>query len=114
MKAYPFFDGEIHSFVNDMIDQQRYANRLITLYDWVMRASAKGVLLLPEGSVEPENLREVADQWSRFNGVIVYKPKAGVPDPRQVSGNAANIGITELLDIQLKMLEDVSGVNGAL
>ncbi len=45
-----------------MIDQQRYANRLITLYDWVMRASAKGVLLLPEGSVEPENLREVADQ----------------------------------------------------
>ena len=29
-----------------------------------------------------------------------------------MSGNAANIGITELLDIQLKMLEDVSGVNG--
>lgn len=113
-KAYPFLDGEVHSFVNDMIDQQRYANRLITLYDWVMRASAKGVLLLPEGAVDPEDIQDVADQWSRFNGVIVYRPKAGQPDPRQVSGNAANIGITELLDIQLKMLEDVSGVNGAL
>ena len=42
------------------------------------------------------------------------RPKAGQPDPRQVSGNATNIGISELLDIQLKMLEDISGVNGAL
>lgn len=113
-KCYPFLDGEIHSFVADMIDQQRYANRLITLYDWVMRASAKGVLLLPEGAVDPDCLEEVADQWSRFNGVIVYKPRAGSPDPRQVTGNTSNLGICELLDIQLKMLEDVSGVTGAL
>ncbi|MDE7393960.1 MAG: hypothetical protein K2M80_05760, partial [Muribaculaceae bacterium] len=32
-KAYPFIDGEIHSFVADVIDQQRYTNRLITMYD---------------------------------------------------------------------------------
>lgn len=44
-KAYPFIDGEIHSFVSDVIDQQRYSNRLITLYDWIMRASAKGYYL---------------------------------------------------------------------
>ncbi len=113
-KAYPFIDGEIHSFVNDIIDQQRYANRLITLYDWVMRASAKGVLLIPEGSVDADSLQDVADQWGKFNGVIVYRPKPGMPDPKQVSANTANIGIGELLSIQLKMLEDVSGVNGAL
>ena len=47
-KAYPFIDGEIHSFVSNVIDQQRYTNRLITMYDWIMRASAKGVLLFPE------------------------------------------------------------------
>ena len=113
-KGYPFLDGEIHSLVADMIDQQRYTNRLITLYDWVIRASAKGVLLLPEGAVEPEDLQNVADQWGRFNGVIVYKATNGNPPPQQVSGNATNIGIGELLDIQLKMFEDVSGVNGAL
>lgn len=113
-KAYPFLDGEIHSFVHDIIDQQRYANRLITLYDWVMRASAKGVLLIPEGAVASDSLQDVADQWGRFNGVIVYKPKTGVPEPKQVSANTANIGIGELLNIQLKMMEDVSGVNGAL
>ena len=47
-KIYPFIDGEPHSFVSDVIDQQRYVNRLITLYDSIMRASAKGVLLFPE------------------------------------------------------------------
>ena len=30
-KAYPYIDGEIHSFVNDVIDQQRYTNRLENL-----------------------------------------------------------------------------------
>ena len=114
MKCYPFLDGEIHSFVGDMIDQQRYTNRLITLYDWVIRASAKGVLLIPEGAVEPGNLANIADQWSRFNGVIMYKAKPENPEPKQVSGNMSNLGISELLEIQLKMIEDVSGVNGIL
>ena len=114
MKCYPMIDGEIHSFVGDMIDQQRYTNRLITLYDWVIRASAKGVLLLPEGSVSPANIRTVADQWSRFNGVIVYKSDPNRPEPKQISGKMSDLGISELLEIQLKMLEDVSGVNGIL
>lgn len=113
-KAYPFLDGEVHSFVHDIIDQQRYANRLITLYDWVMRASAKGVLLLPEGCVDAKDIQDVSDQWGRFNGVIVYKPKAGGPEPHQVNAGNAGMAIGELLNIQLKMLEDVSGVNGAL
>lgn len=113
-KGYPFLDGEIHSFVSDTIDQQRYTNRLISMYDWVMRASAKGVLLLPEGCVDPGDMQGVADEWSKFNGVIVYRHKPGDAEPRQVTGSAGNLGIGELLNIQLKMLEDVSGVNGAL
>lgn len=114
MKCYPFLDGEIQSFVGDMIDQQRYTNRLITLYDWVIRASAKGVLLLPEGCVDACDRQAVADQWGRFNGVIVYKPDLSGHEPKQVSGNMSNLGISELLEIQLKMMEDVSGVNGIL
>ena len=114
-KAYPFIDGEIHSFVSDVIDQQRYTNRLITLYDWVMRSSAKGVLLIPEDSV-PDNmtLEEFGEEWSRFNGVIAFTPNKQGVLPQQISSNATNIGIGELLNIQLKLFEDVSGVHGAL
>lgn len=114
-KAYPYIDGEIHSFVADIIDQQRYVNRLITLYDWIMRASAKGVLLFPDGALpEGVDLDEICDEWSRFNGVILYRPKPGMPMPQQVSSNSTNVGITELLNIQLTMMEDISGVNGAI
>lgn len=111
---YPFIDGEIHSFVADVIDQQRYTNRLYTMYDWIMRASSKGVLLVPEESIGSMDIEEIADEWSRFNGIIAIKTKNGVPMPQQVANNATNIGITELLQLQLKMFEDISGVNGAL
>ncbi len=114
-KAYPFIDGEIHSFVADVIDQQRYTNRLIMMYDWIMKSSAKGVLMFPEGS-EPDgmSMEDIADEWSRANGVVFFKPKAGVPMPQQLAQNCTNIGIVELLNLQLKFFEEISGVNGAL
>lgn len=114
-KAYPFIDGEIHSFVSDVIDQQRYTNRLITLYDWIMRASAKGVLLMPDDCL-PDGvpMEDIAEEWAQFNGVIVYKPSSSGKIPQQVANNSTNIGITELLNLQLKFFEDISGVNGAL
>ncbi len=114
-KAYPFIDGEVHSYISDIIDQQRYVNRLITLYDFIMKSSAKGVLLFPDESLpEGMDLQDVADEWSRFNGVIPYRAKQGIPMPTQVSGNSANIGITELLRIEMQMLEDISGVSPTL
>lgn len=114
-KAYPFIDGEIHSFVADVIDQQRYTNRLITLYDWIMRASAKGVLLMPEDCLpDGVSMEDIAESWTEFNGVIVYKPSKSGKVPEQVANNSTNIGIAELLNIQLKFFEDISGVTGAL
>ena len=113
-KAYPFIDGEIHSFVSDVIDQQRYANRLVTLYDWIMRASAKGVLLVPDECLGDQSPEDFADAWTRFNGVVLYHAKPGVPAPTQVANNSTNIGISELLNLQLKFFEDISGVHGAL
>lgn len=114
-KAYPFIDGEIHSFVADVIDQQRYTNRLITLYDWIMRASAKGVLMMPEDCLpDGVSIDDIAESWTEFNGVIVYKPSKNGKVPEQVANNSTNIGIAELLNMQLKFFEDISGVTGAL
>jgi hypothetical protein len=114
-KAYPFIDGEIHSFVADVIDQQRYTNRLITLYDWIMRASAKGVLMMPEDCLpDGVSIDDIAESWTEFNGVIVYKPNKSGKVPEQVANNSTNIGIAELLNMQLKFFEDISGVTGAL
>ena len=71
--------------------------------------------MFPEGS-EPDgmSMEDIADEWSRANGVIFFKPKPGVPIPQQLAQNCTNIGIVELLNLQLKFFEEISGVNGAL
>ena len=115
IKPYPFIDGEIHSLTANILDQQRYINRLIILYDWVISSSAKGVLMFPEEALPSGmSLEDIADEWSRFNGVITIKAKPGVPLPQQISNNSTNIGINELLGMQMRLFDDISGVHGAL
>jgi len=113
-KAYPFLDGEIHSFVSDVLDQQRYTNRLIVMQDFIIRASAKGALLVPEDCLKGQSPEDFADSWAKFNGVIVYTPSKSGVVPQQVSANSTNIGLHEMLSLQLKFFEDISGVNAAL
>jgi hypothetical protein len=114
-RVYPFYDGQVFPFVSDFIDQQRYINRLIMLQDFVIRSSAKGVLAIHQDSI-PEGMtpRDFANEWAVFNGVIVYTGKAGTPMPQQIVSNSTNMGLTDMLSIQLKLLEDISGVQGAL
>lgn len=114
--AYPFIDGEIHSFVSDIIDQQRYVNRLITLNDMVIRSSSKGVLIVPRTAIPAGGLRQMAEAWVRPNGMVVYEPNEKFPTlaPHQLSSNSTNIGINEMLSLQLKFFEDITGVSGPL
>lgn len=114
LKVYPLVNSEAHSFVEDIIDQQRYINRMITLIDFIMGASAKGVLVFPEDALGDMTKEEVLDEWVKYNGVIFAKVKAGMPMPQQISTNATNIGATELLTLQMNLLKEISGVNGAL
>lgn len=114
-KPFPFIDGKICSFVADVIPQQRYVNRMYILNDMVIRSSAKGLLLVPRGCVGTLSEEELGRRWASPNGVLVIDadPKTGKL-PEQIAMNATNIGIHEMLQMQLKMFEDVSGVNGAL
>lgn len=115
LRLYPLLDGEIHSFVEDVIDQQRYINRLITMIDFIMGSSAKGVLLFPEDQIpDGMTLDDIASEWSRYNGVIPFRPKPGDTMPQQISVNATNVGAYELLSLQMRLLEDISGVHSAM
>jgi hypothetical protein len=115
LKIYPFYNGRVYPFVGDFIDQQRYINRIITMQDFISKASAKGVLMMPVGS-KPDNISEddYADQWAQYDSVMYYVPKPGVDAPKQVITNSSQTGLYDMLNVQLKMLEDVSGVQGSL
>lgn len=112
---WPLLDGEVWGVVEDIIDQQRSINRLISLIDFIMGASAKGVLFVHEDTIPDDmNIDDFASEWSKFNGVIKYKAKPGVERPYQVSTNSTNIGAHELLAMQISMIEKIIGVSGAV
>ncbi len=115
VKFYPMIDGEVHSLVEDVIDQQIYINRLITLVDHVIGSSAKGTLLFPVSQLVPgSKWEDVARRWASPDGVIPIQGKSGMAEPKQVAGNGSDGGAKELLQLQMRMFEDVSGVSNAL
>lgn len=115
IKLYPLTDGEIHSFVEDIIDQQKYVNRLITLIDHVMSTSAKGALLFPyRQKLDNMTWDEVGRQWSACDGIIPYDPRANEPGPQQLVSRSGDFGAYDLLDMEMKLFRDISGVSEAL
>ena len=115
IKLYPLMDGEVHSLVEDVIDQQRYINRMITMLDFIMGSSAKGVLLFPEDQIpDGMTIQDVMEEWTRYNGIIMYRPRPGSPVPQQISVNGTNVGAYDMLTLQIKMFENISGVHGAI
>ena len=114
-KLYPLIDGEVHAFVEDVIDQQRYINRLITMIDFIMGSSAKGVLLFPEDQIpDGMTIDDIADEWTKYNGIILFRPRPGSPMPQQIAVNATQVGAYEMLSLQMRLFEDISGVHGAM
>lgn len=115
IRMYPMIDGEIHPLVEDVIDQQIYVNRLITLLDRVLSTSAKGALLFPENQlVDGMTLEEVGRAWAAPDGIIPYRAIPGYNEPKQVMTTGGDIGARELLEVQMRLFERVSGVSDAL
>ena len=116
MKLYPFINGEIHPFMTNVIDQQRYINRLIVMNDMSIRSSFKGFKMIPTtvlGGRTPEQFMEEAIE---YDGWIFYTPKRTMPNvkPEIITSNAVNIGTNELLQIELNLIREVTNVSGAL
>ena len=115
IRLSPMIDGEIHGLLWSLLDQQRYINRLVMLLDMIMSSSAKGVLMVPEDII-PANMtkEDFADAWVRHDGVLYYLPKNHGHIPQQISANSTNIGIHEIIHMQLQWAQDISGVHSAI
>lgn len=115
VKFYPMLNGEAWSLVDDMIDQQRMINRMAILWDFVIAASAKGVLLVPEDCIADDfTLEDIAEEWTKYNGVIKIKLKPGATPPQQVVSRSMPVGIADMINLQMKMLNDIGGVHDAM
>jgi hypothetical protein len=87
------------------------------LYNFVIGAGAKGVLMIPEDMIpEGMTIEDFADRWIRFNGIITYKLKPSMPNvmPQQITAHSIPAGLFDMVSLQISLIEDISGVHGAV
>lgn len=113
MRLYPMVDGEVHSMVETVIDQQKFVNRLVGLLDEILGASAKGAVLYPVDQL-PDGMtwKELRRLWSSPSAILPFKRTSRSIQPRQLAGGGSCAGATELLKTQLSLFDDISGSGG--
>lgn len=115
--VYHMTSGHLYNYFEQFIDQQRSINRTATLIDFMRGASSKGVMVVDETAFESMTREEIVDEYVRWNGVLFVKPKNGVnvrDVVHQINGGASTAGDYELLNLQLKLINEISGVNSAM
>ena len=117
LHLYPLVQGRLGNFVEQFIDQQRAINRTATLIDFIRGTSSKGVLVVDDEAFENMSREEVVDEYVRYNGVLFVRLKPGQSIDgvvRQYNSGASVAGDFELLSLQLKLINEISGVNSAM
>lgn len=117
IKMHLYVNGRTTPFISCIIDQQRYINRLITLNDLLINSSIKSLKMIPIDLI-PKGMsqREFARQAVELDGWVFYEPQNRMTnaEPKVITQNAINIGIHELLQVQLSSINDITNVHGAL
>jgi hypothetical protein len=117
LHLYPMIQGRLGNFVEQFIDQQRAINRTATLIDFIRGTSSKGVLVVDDEAFESMSREEVIDEYVRYNGVLFVRLKPGQSIDgvvRQYNSGASVAGDFELLNLQLRLINEISGVNSAM
>lgn len=115
--AYPMIAGKVFNYIEDFIDQQRAINRTLTLIDFIRGASSKGLLIVDETAFDGMERQEIVDEYVRYNGALFCKLKPGMSINNvitQLNGQGAIAGDYELLNLQIKLINEISGVNSAV
>jgi hypothetical protein len=116
---YPLIDGNIWGFAYDILDQQIQINRLLTSLDKIVGSSSKGALLLPtQAKAKGWTTDMYADELTKSGGVLEYdanpQTNPGGAKPEELQARNINTGAIELLQMQMNLLEQISGVTNAI
>jgi hypothetical protein len=112
-----FVWGQLLNYVEQFIDQQRTINRTATLIDFIRGTSSKGVLIVDDEAFEGMSREDIIDEYVRYNGVLFARLKPGQNIQnvvQQYNSGASVAGDFELLNLQLKLINEISGVNSAM
>lgn len=107
--------GEIRSFEDRIIDKQRQYNHDNILLDFIILNSSKGALAIDEESLSDlMSLEEIAENYVKVDGTIVYTTKKGGNVPTQIQNKSLPAGIDVILQRDKDLVQQQSNVQSAL
>lgn len=107
--------GEVRSFVDRIIDKQRQFNHDNVLIDFIIMNSSKGVMAIDTNALSDEmDWQEIAEQWVKVDGVVLYTSKNGGNVPQQVQNKSLPAGLELIMQRDREMLQTQSNVQPAL
>lgn len=113
--AYPCMQGEIRSFEDRIIDKQRQYNHDNILIDFIIMNSSKGVLAIDKESIsEDMDWQEMADQYVKVDGVVLYTSKNDGKMPQQIQNASLPAGLELIMQRDRELLTTQSNVQPAL
>lgn len=114
---YPYVNGKIHPYMSFLIPQQRNINRLNIMNDLAIRSTTKGLTVYPEEIIPDDMTPEEFDRsLTSYRGIVRYKISSRNENARPdiLTSNAANLGIPELIQMKINLMQQVANVSGAL
>lgn len=113
--AYPCLQGEVRSFEDRIIDKQRQYNHDNILIDFIIMNSSKGVLAIDEEAIgETMDWQEMAEQYVKVDGVVLYTTKNDGKMPQQIQNASLPAGLELIMQRDRELLTTQSNVQPAL
>lgn len=107
--------GEIRSFEDRIIDKQRQYNHDNILLEFIMMNSSKGALAIDEEALsDMMTLEEIAENYVKVDGTIIYTTKKGGQVPQQLQNKSLPAGIDLILQRDKDLVQQQSNVQSAL
>ena len=118
-ELHEFFVGKIYPFATDLIDTQKQINKLSAISELLSKHSAKDTMFIPINTLADEEgygIDYIEHNSSKFGKVVPYKPDPKTPGVKPEHYNTVAQAFTPLniVNMYLKLSENVSGVFGAL
>lgn len=114
---FSYIDGRIIGYNHDAIDHQMAINRAWITNEWLTRAQAKGVTVVPKSIVPKDvSFKEFAKSWTAIDDVVFIDVKPGMEGmmPKVFYGAAQNYDASRLIQTIKDLMDSGSPVNGAL
>lgn len=116
-ELHEFYVGKIYPFVKDLIDANKQVNKLSAMSELLTKFSAKSLVFFPVEAIATEEgygIENIEKRMTNYDAIIPYNSEKGQVKPDFVNTMAQAFTPLNVVNMYLKLSEQVSGVFGAL